>query len=69
MSSQHIVDNMDNFYDSDKCDAITTEGHKRLRHLINVVWNYVTESEEIPSTIVADKLIDEAFNVTKELRK
>lgn len=51
------------FYDSVKCDAITTEGRKQLRHLIDIVWNHVTESKEVPATRTADKLINEAFNI------
>jgi hypothetical protein len=34
--------------------------HKFLRHLIDIVWNDVTESKEVPSTLHADKLIQKA---------
>jgi len=51
------------FYDNSKCEAITTEGRKQLRHLINVVWNHVTESQEVPATRTADMLINKAFNI------
>ena len=34
--------------------------HKFLRHLIDVVWNDVTESCAVPSTFHADKLIQKA---------
>ena len=38
-----------------------------LLHLVDVVWNYITESEEVPSTILAKKLINKAiFDKTKE---
>lgn len=51
------------FYDNAKCEAITTEGRKQLRHLVDVVWNHVTESEEVPSTKIADMLINKALNI------
>ena len=46
--------------------AITIEGRKQLRHLIDVVWNHVTESEEVPSTLVADELIDKALKLIED---
>jgi len=56
-------DNDFGFYDSATCEAVTTEGRKQLRHLIDVVWNHITESKEVPATRTADKLINEAFNI------
>lgn len=32
-----------------------------LRHLVDIVWNEVTESEEVPSTAWADELIKRAY--------
>ena len=57
---------MVDFYDSEKADAITEEGRKFLRHLIDVVWNYVTESTEVPATSTADNLIDEATKTWRD---
>jgi len=34
---------------------------KFLRDLVDIVWNHITESEEVPSTMTADKLIDKAI--------
>jgi hypothetical protein len=34
----------------------------KLRTLVDNVWSHVTESEEVPSTITADKLIDNWLN-------
>ena len=48
-------------YDEDVCESITLDGRKFLRHLIDVVWNHVTESEEVPATYVADDLINKAI--------
>ena len=41
---------------------------KFLRNLVDDVWNFVTESEEVPSTPLADKLIDKSVkNYQKDL--
>ena len=48
-------------YDEDACESITLDGRKFLRHLIDVVWNHVTESKEVPATYVADDLINKAI--------
>lgn len=42
-------------------DNATKNNNKFLRHLIDVVWNNVTESNEVPSTIDANKLINKAL--------
>ncbi len=34
---------------------------RRHRQLVDLVWNHVTQSETVPSTKVADQLIDQAF--------
>ena len=60
---------MSNFYlyDSDKCEAITEEGRKALRHLVDVVWQHIWEDQSVPATAVADELIDKAL--LTEIRK
>lgn len=50
------------FYDKELSEKITAEGRKQLRHVVDIVWNYMTESEEVPSTPLADKLIDDAID-------
>ena len=47
-------------------EKITEETRKQLRHLIDVVWNHVHEDESVPSTLIADDLINKAFNVSEE---
>ena len=42
--------------------ALIQPNREQLRHLVDVVWNAVTESEEVPSTEWADELIDKAFS-------
>jgi len=49
-----------------KGEVLTEEGRRFLRHLIDVVWNYVTESTEVPATSTADNLIDEATKTWKD---
>lgn len=44
---------------------ITTE-RQTLRDLVDNVWQYVKESEEVPSTIVADELIDKVLKLQNE---
>ena len=55
------------YYDEDNMELTVLKERKEiiagrhfLRHLIDVVWNHVTESEEVPSTQLADMLIDNA---------
>ena len=40
---------------------IDDDQRKFLRHLIDVVWMYINESQEVPATSTADKLIDKAM--------
>ena len=47
-------------------EKITKEGRKQLRHLIDLVWNHVHEDESVPSTMLADTLIDKAFEVPED---
>ena len=47
-------------------EKITEETRKQLRHLIDLVWNHVHEDESVPSTLIADDLINKAFNVSEE---
>ena len=47
-------------------EQITEEGRKQLRHLIDLVWNHVHEDESVPSTMLADELIDKAFEISEE---
>ena len=47
-------------------EKITEEGRKQLRHLIDLVWNHVHEDESVPSTMLADELIDKAFEISEE---
>ncbi|MBA5203072.1 hypothetical protein H2Y57_05145 [Pectobacterium aroidearum] len=42
--------------------AASQPNREQLRNLVDVVWNAVTESEEVPSTKWADELIDKAFS-------
>lgn len=39
-----------------------TDDRKRLRELVDVVWNEATDSETVPSTITADELIDRVMS-------
>ena len=41
--------------------VLPAASRQQLRKLIDVVWNTVTESEEVPSTKWADELIDKVF--------
>ena len=36
---------------------------KRLRHLVDLVWQHIWEDQSVPSTTVADELIDRALLV------
>ena len=45
---------------------ITEETRKQLRHLIDLVWNHVHEDESVPSTLIADDLINKAFEISDE---
>ena len=47
-------------------ENITEENRKQLRHLIDLVWNHVHEDESVPSTMLADELIDKAFEISEE---
>lgn len=47
-------------------EKITEETRKQLRHLIDLVWNHVHEDESVPSTMLADDLIDKAFEISEE---
>ena len=40
---------------------------EQLRHLVDVVWQYIWEDESVPSTATADELIDKAL--LTEIRK
>ena len=42
---------------------LETVDRESLRHLVDVVWQYVNEDESVPSTHTADKLIDKALNI------
>lgn len=42
-------------------DLYKVLNRKQLRHLIDVVWNHVYEDESVPSTLVADSLINKAL--------
>jgi len=44
---------------------INDNQRKFFRHLIDVVWNHVTESQEVPATSTADELIDKALETHK----
>jgi hypothetical protein len=37
-----------------------------LRHLVDIVWSHVKESEEVPSTKLADDLIEQSLNSQPE---
>lgn len=39
---------------------------KFLRYLVDIVWNECTESEEVPATVWADKMIRKAYKTFKE---
>jgi len=47
-------------------ERITEETRKQLRHLIDVVWNHVHEDESVPSTLIADELINKAFEISED---
>ena len=34
-----------------------------LRHLVDVIWGYVYEDESVPSTHIADQLIDKVLKI------
>ena len=54
-------------YDEARALAVTIEGRKQLRHLIDTVWNHVHEDESVPSTVLADDLINKAFEINKAI--
>ena len=38
--------------------------HQDFRNLVDIIWNYVTESTEVPATSTADKLIGQWLRMT-----
>ena len=54
-------------YNDDTRKTITAEGRKVLRHLVDIVWQHIWEDQSVPSTAVADDLIDKAL--LTEIRK
>jgi len=42
-------------------EPLSEKDRKKLRELIDVVWNYVYEDTSVPATSTADMLIDKVF--------
>jgi len=42
---------------------LETVNRESLRHLVDVIWGHIYEDESVPSTYVADQLIDKALHI------